>query len=203
MERLQYISQGNTLLEHENNIYKILDAGGHWVQLRCKNESYANVLALATRIKNKCMNYGAVLIINDSIEIAAAVDAEGVHLGLTDSSIAEARRQLGHAKIIGGTANTYEDVIQRVEEGCDYIGLGPLRHTETKKKLSPILGFEGIKQILHRCNATAVQQVPVFAIGGIQTQDMEELQKIGVYGVAVSSLLTNTPELISELNYKL
>lgn len=202
MEKIQYISQGGTLLEQEININNALKAGVRWVQLRCKDHAYEDVLQLAIKVKKWCDTYGAVLIINDSVAIAVAIDASGVHLGLADGSVSEARKLLGGSKIIGGTANTLNDVLQRVEEGCDYIGLGPLRHTETKKKLSPILGFEGVKDIINRANKQTLPCVPIYVIGGVGAHDIDELDGMGVYGIAVSSILTSTPESFYYLNQK-
>ena len=89
--------------------------------------------------------YGSRLIINDRVEVAVAVDADGVHVGKEDMPVREARRMMGEGKIVGGTANTVEDIREHYRGGADYIGLGPYRYTTTKKKLSPVLGLEGYR----------------------------------------------------------
>ncbi|MNE76174.1 Thiamine-phosphate synthase [compost metagenome] len=127
------------------------------------------------------------------MEIAKEIDADGVHLGLTDTSVAEARKILGPTKIIGGTANTLDDVLQRIEEKCDYVGLGPFRFTTTKEKLSPILGLEGYKQIVSELTGRQVS-IPIYAIGGIELIDLEDLKHTGVYGVAVSGIVSKSAE---------
>jgi thiamine-phosphate pyrophosphorylase len=116
------------------------------------------------------------------------VNATGVHLGKTDMPPAEARRILGDGFIIGGTANTFEDIRRLTDEGVDYIGLGPFRFTATKKNLSPILGLEGYKDILSRCRAAGIA-LPVLAIGGITVDDIPALMQTGVSGIAVSSAI--------------
>ena len=129
--RLQYISQGFTGKEQLKNIQNLLDAGCEWVQLRFKNGKNKELHNLAERVKKLCSTYHTKFIMNDHVNLAKIVDADGVHLGLHDTSIAQARTILGGNKIIGGTANTIQDVMMRINEKCDYIGLGPFRFTST------------------------------------------------------------------------
>ena len=102
----------------------------------------------AVRIQALCREYGATFIIDDHVELVKELHADGVHLGKKDMPIAEARQILGKDFIIGGTANTFEDVQMHYQAGADYIGCGPFRFTTTKKNLSPILGLEGYKAIV-------------------------------------------------------
>lgn len=199
MERLQYISQGHSFEEQYANIEKVLKYGIKWVQLRWKNATQGDLEFLAREIRQLCHAYEATFIINDHCTLAEKVDADGVHLGLNDMDIATARRILSPDKIIGGTANTLADVLQRMEEQCDYIGLGPLRFTSTKKKLSPVLGFEGYKKIISTLKKEGFQIPHIFAIGGIGLQDVQELISADVYGVAVSGILTETPTLVMHM----
>lgn len=196
-EKIQYISQGETPEEQIANIAKALDAGCKWIQLRYKNKSILEVLTLAKMVQKICKSYDAKLIINDHVQVVQQINADGVHLGLDDASVMEARKLLGSTKIIGGTANTLENVIQRVNEKCDYIGLGPFRFTVTKEKLSPILGIEGYQSILNELKNRNID-IPIYAIGGLEAEDFEELVKTGVHGVAVSGLITNheNPEIL-------
>lgn len=201
--KLYYISQGIDAATQVTNIQKALDAGCTWIQLRYKQGTFAEVLVLAEQVKTLCAHYGATLIINDYLEIAKAIDADGLHLGLKDMPVREARAALDADKIIGGTANTLEDIRQRVAEGCNYVGLGPLRFTATKEKLSPILGFEGYQTILEKLNEEGIT-IPIYAIGGIEENDILPLMDIGLYGVAVSGLITHHAEpkkLIEQINY--
>ena len=199
MEKLQYISQGNTRQEQELHIRKALDNGIKWVQVRWKNAHENELINLCEISKQLCSEYHSVCIINDHVQIAKEIDADGVHLGLNDSSIEEARLILGENKIIGGTANTLSDVIRRINETCDYIGLGPLRFTTTKEKLSPVLGFEGYRNIVEGLKDKSIEIPKIFAIGGVASEDILPLQQIGVYGVAVSGLIARQPAIINEL----
>ncbi len=198
MEKLQYISQGFTIGDQELNIQKALDNGIKWIQVRWKNAPENEFIKLCEISKKLCADHQTVCIINDHVHIAKDIDADGVHLGLKDTSIETARNILGENKIIGGTANTISDVLQRMNEPCDYIGLGPLRFTSTKEQLSPILGFEGYKKIIQNLKEKSLEIPKIFAIGGVVVNDIKLLQQIGIYGVAVSGQITNQPSIINE-----
>ncbi|WP_313001208.1 thiamine phosphate synthase [Chryseobacterium gleum] len=199
MEKLQYISQGNTIQEQELHIRKALDNGIKWVQVRWKNAPENELINLCEISKQLCSEYQSVCIINDHVHLAKEIDADGVHVGLNDIAVEEARLILGENKIIGGTANTLSDVIQRINESCDYIGLGPLRFTTTKEKLSPVLGYEGYQKIIDGLREQSIDIPKIFAIGSVAFEDILPLQEIGIYGVAVSGLITKQPEIINEL----
>jgi thiamine-phosphate pyrophosphorylase len=200
--KLQYISQGLTAISQLGNITQALDAGCTWIQLRFKNATGNELMPVAEQVKLMCQRYKATLIINDHVEIARRVEADGVHLGLNDISIQEARTILGDAKIIGGTANTLPQVLQRIEEKCNYIGLGPFRFTTTKEKLSPVLNIEGYHTIMNNLKSRNIH-FPVYAIGGITENDIAVLMESGVYGIAVSGVITqhsSKKELVQQLN---
>ncbi len=198
MEKLQYISQGFTIEDQELNIRKALDNGIKWIQVRWKNAPEQEFIRLCEISKKLCLDNQAVCIINDHVQLAKDIDADGVHLGLNDTSIEIARPILGENKIIGGTANTISDVLQRMHEPCDYIGLGPLRFTSTKEKLSPILGFEGYQMIIENLKEKSLKIPKIFAIGGVVLEDADQLKQMGIYGVSVSGQITNQPSIINE-----
>ena len=203
--KLQYISQGNSVQEQLHNIHKALDNGCHWIQVRFKNQNALEVCTLAEAVKMLCKEYLATFIINDNVHLAKQLDADGVHLGLSDMSAKEARIILGKTKIIGGTANTFEDVLHRTAENCDYIGLGPFQFTTTKQNLSPILGLEGYQSIIKQMKIKNIQ-IHIYAIGGITLENVEDLMETGIHGIAVSGLITksqNSALLINQLNEKL
>lgn len=203
--RLQYISQGTTGAEHISNIGLALEGGCKWIQLRAKNMQPAELSALAQKVKQLCETYKAIFIVNDWISVAKETDADGVHLGLQDEAVGKARMTLGKGKIIGGSANTVEDCLKRAKEGCDYIGLGPFRYTLTKQKISPVLGIEGFKKIMTQLKLNDIS-IPVFAIGGIGKEDIDDLMDTVIYGIAVSGEITrsgNKRVLIDIMNSKL
>lgn len=189
INKLHYISQQTAQRSHLDNIQAACEAGCRLIQLRVKNETHENVLPIAAAAKAICDRYNAALIINDYPHIAVAVDAAGVHVGLQDMTVAEARAIVGPRKIVGGTANTLTDVLTHVQNGASYVGLGPFRFTATKQNLSPILGLEGYQAIM---TALRKQQVhtPVVAIGGILEADIPGIMQTGIHGIAVSGLIT-------------
>ncbi|MEM9339554.1 MAG: thiamine phosphate synthase [Bacteroidota bacterium] len=192
MEKLQYISQ-ETDRTHLQNIREACEAGVKWVQLRVKNQSTEHVTKMASEAREICQSFGATLIINDHPDVAASSRANGVHLGKKDPSPEEARKLVGTDRIIGGTANTFEDLVSLVRMGVDYIGLGPFRFTATKEKLSPVLGLAGYQSIMDRCKEAAIQ-VPVIAIGGIVPEDIPAIMKTGVSGIAIASLINHSTD---------
>lgn len=203
--KLQYISQGNTAEEQLSNIRKALDNGCEWIQLRFKTQNTLNLFSLAESAKTLCNIYSAIYIINDNAQLAKQLDADGVHLGLSDMKIEEARQILGESKIIGGTANTFGHIVQRNAEKCNYIGLGPFQFTTTKEKLSPILGIEGYDSIIEQMKSNQIE-IPIYAIGGITLENVENLITTGIHGIAVSGLITqseNPAQLITQLKEKL
>lgn len=203
--KLQYISQGETIEKQLYNIHQALDAGCNWVQMRFKNQTQKDAFALAEAVKPLCEKYTANFIVNDNLQLTKEIDADGIHLGLTDTKIDEARIFLGPSKVIGGTANTFEDIQNHVKNGCNYIGLGPFRFTATKEKLSPILGLSGYYDILQKLKKNKIS-IPVYAIGGITLRDVSPLMETGIFGIAVSGIITESDEkekLIQQLKEKL
>lgn len=198
ISRLHYITQDNKVLTHAMAAEAACKAGADWVQLRVKNQPYEVWKELALQTKAICQHYGCTFIINDNAALAAEVNADGVHLGQLDMQPVEARKLLGPAKIIGGTANTFADVERLVAQGVDYIGLGPYRFTSTKKNLSPILGLDGYTALLQQCRKAGIR-TPIIAIGGITAADMPQLLQTGIQGIAVSSAITLAPDRAAAL----
>ena len=185
ISRLHYITQELPDFSHSELAEFACKGGANWIQLRVKNKSYEDWLKIAQETKLVCLKYGAKLIINDNVQIAKEISADGVHLGKDDMNPKEARKILGNNFIIGGSTNNMEDVRRQMADGCDYIGIGPFRFTSTKEKLSPVLGLEGIKKIAEQFG----KQIPMIAIGGIKLEDVESLMEIEIHGVAVSSAI--------------
>lgn len=198
IDKLHYISQETENISHLDAINKTLIAGAKWIQLRVKNKPENVILELAIKANALCKAYGARLIVNDHPLIALKAGAYGLHLGLTDMPIAEARSIVGGQMIIGGTANTFEHVKQRVAEGADYIGLGPYRFTNTKQNLSPIIGLEGYEAIMEQVSIAGIT-TPIIAIGGVELNDISLIMTTGVHGVALSGALTNANDPAAEL----
>lgn len=165
-------------------VARVLAGGCRWVQLRLKESTSARWLALGSRLAQMCRNNGATFLLDDRVELVKAVGADGVHLGKNDMPVEQARSLLGMGYIIGATANCAADILAAHRAGADYIGLGPLRFTTTKKNLSPVLGCEGYRSILTEVRAAGVT-LPVVGIGGVVAADVAHLTQAGVEGVAV------------------
>ena len=112
--------------------------------------------------------------------------------------VREARRILGPDKIIGGTANSIEDIRRLVADGVDYIGLGPFRFTTTKSRLAPILGLEGYRRIAHQMAEEGID-IPIVAIGGISSGDIVDIQNCGPFGIALSGAVLNAEDPVAEM----
>lgn len=182
IEPLHYLTDDARLVE-------AACAGGvRWIQFRAKGLALEEWIARGREAAAVCRRHGARFIVNDSIQVALALAADGVHLGKEDAAPAEARRRLGLRAVIGGTANTADDVTRLSAAGVDYIGLGPYRFTETKErsKLAPLLGLGGVSAIA-RARAGGP---PIIAIGGIVAGDIPALAEAGVHGIAVSGAIS-------------
>lgn len=159
-----------------------IDGGAGIVQLREKHLGQADFLAEAERFVALCREKGAVSIINDKVEIAAQVGADGVHVGQEDLEAGRARQLLGPDKLIGVSAHSVEEALAAQAAGADYLGIGAAFATGTKADATPITR-ETIRAI------TAAVDIPVVAIGGISRDNILELKDCGLDGVAVVSAL--------------
>ena len=168
------------------------------MQLRMKDASEEEFLRNAHQARKLCDQYQATFIIDDHVELVRECGADGVHLGKNDMPIAEARRLLGDAFIIGGTANTFDDVLSHYRSSANYIGCGPFRFTTTKKGLSPILGLEGYQDIVAKMKSQDID-IPIVAIGGITIDDIPSIMQAGVNGIALSGTVLNAPDPVQEM----
>lgn len=194
---LQYITDHKEDLTIAEQIEAVCRGGMRWVQLRIKNASEEELLREGRVAKEICRRYNALFIVNDNVQVARLLDADGVHLGKEDAHPLEARKILGPGKIIGATCNSWEDVILRTAQQVDYVGLGPFTFTTTKKKLSPVLGLEGYRHILGLMKQSGIH-IPVFAIGGITETDIPSLLETGIQGIALSGLIKNSSDMIAK-----
>ncbi|MDR1725798.1 MAG: thiamine phosphate synthase [Bacteroidales bacterium] len=192
-DRIIFITHKTEEFNHLDCVQIALDAGLKLIQLRLKSDvSNQEKVETIEKARVRCRVFGASLTIDDDVRTAKRMHLSGVHLGKNDMPIADARIILGENVLIGATANTLSDVLKASRNGANYIGLGPFRHTTTKEKLEPILGLKGYKNIMSSVASLGVKQ-PIYAIGGIELDDVESLMKIGFYGVAVSSAILSAP----------
>lgn len=195
---IQFITHSNNRYGYVDGARLALEGGCRWVQLRMKEATEAEFMAAAAEIGRLCKEHGATFVLDDHVEWVEKTGADGVHLGKNDMPIDEARKILGNDKIIGGTANTFEDVERLYRQGANYIGCGPFRFTTTKKNLSPVLGLEGYQHIVDQMKAHGID-LPIVAIGGILESDIKSILATGVSGIAVSGGILNAENPVEEM----
>ena len=195
---VQFITHYTDRYTYLDSVRIALEGGCRWIQLRMKEASTEEIIPIAKEAKAMCHKYGATFIIDDHVELVKQIEADGVHLGKNDMPIAEARKLLGRNYIIGGTANSFEDVQKHYENGADYIGCGPFRFTTTKKNLSPVLGLEGYQRIVSQMKEAGIN-LPLVAIGGITRDDLPSLMQTGITGIALSGSILRAESPIQEM----
>ena len=141
----------------------------------------------ATALRQLCWDHGALFIVNDRVDLALAVEADGVHLGQGDLPPVAARRLLGPERLVGRSTHGLEHLHQAVADGCDYVGVGPVHATPTKPGRPPV-GLDYVHQ------ATACSPVPCFAIGGVNLENAHQAMGSGAHGVAVVRALTSASD---------
>jgi thiamine-phosphate pyrophosphorylase len=159
-----------------------LSAGVRWVQYREKDKSRRDIYREALMLRELTDKFGASFVVNDYTDIVLAADADGVHLGQEDLPLKEARKILGRGKIIGVSTHSVDEAITAEAGGADYIGFGPIFHTATKDAGKP-KGIAALREI------KKLTKIPVVAIGGINTENLESVTDSGTDAVAVSSAI--------------
>ena len=193
---LQFITHFNNLFSYLDSAKLALEGGCKWIQLRMKDASDDEVEAVARELMPLCKKHDAVFLLDDRVELCKKLGADGVHLGKNDMHPADARKILGDGFIIGGTCNTFDDVL-RVQADVDYIGCGPFRYTTTKKNLAPVLGLEGYTNIVWNMRSQGIN-TSIVAIGGITCADIPKILETGVNGIALSGTILNAGDPVAE-----
>lgn len=194
---LQFITHNNGVLNELEGARAALEGGCRWVQLRSKNSTDTEFLDMAAALKPECQAKDAIFLLNDKAHLVDECGADGVHLGKSDMAPSKARELLGERVIIGGTANTTDDIDYLVAQGVDYIGLGPFRFTSTKEKLSPVLGLEGYRAAAKHCRDRGYT-VPIVAIGGITVDDIAPILDCGPRGIALSGTILGAEDSVDK-----
>lgn len=184
-------------------IASALEGGVDILQLREKAMPAKRILELGKKIKQLCLQYETLFIVNDRIDIAALLEADGVHLGQDDLSVADAREILGDKCIVGVSTHEPAQALKAVEDGADYIGMGPVFATPTKQGRTPV-GLEYVKWVSENI------EIPAFGIGGIDTENVDKVLEAGAKRIAVVRAIINakspqkeTEKFRGKLNYKI
>lgn len=165
-----------------DQVESAIEGGATFIQLREKNLDEADFLSEAKEIQKLCREYKVPFVINDNVEIAAQIDADGVHVGQSDMEAGDVRKRLGPDKIIGVSAQTVEQALKAQEHGADYLGVGAVFPTGSKADATEV-SHQTLKEI---CEAV---DIPVIAIGGITKENVSELKGSGISGIAVISAI--------------
>ena len=173
-----------------SQVEKALQGGATFIQLREKNLDQDHFMEEALELKKLCAAYHVPFVINDNVEIAAKMDADGVHVGQSDMEAGDVRAKLGPDKIIGVSAQTVEQAILAEQRGADYLGVGAVFHTGSKADAEDV-SHETLTAI---CNAV---KIPVIAIGGITRDNVTELSGSGICGIAVISAIFAQKDIVS------
>lgn len=194
-ERLYYLTQDLPGRSHSEQVRIALDAGARWIQIRAKRMHDNELCRVAEEAVGLAHGTPSRILVNDRVEVALRSGAHGVHLGLEDLPVVEARLILGDRAVIGATAHTLQEAITQAEAGADYLGVGPFRWTDTKTNLRPVLGPEGLRDLMNEIRKAGIE-LPVFAIGGIRPDDIKPILDAGADGAAVSSAINraNDPQ---------
>ncbi|WP_183575177.1 thiamine phosphate synthase [Mucilaginibacter sp. X5P1] len=183
ISKFHYLTQDLPHRTHVEQAEIACAAGANWLQYRCLTKTDDELIDEITQIADICDEWGITLIITNHYHLLDQVDAQGVHIEDFDADFKAIREVIGEDKTLGGSA-THIDALLRVQATgvVDYCGYGPFAHTDTKPNNSPLLGFDGYRQ-LQKHNI----EIPAIAVGGIQLTDVEHLLETGIYGIAVSA----------------
>ena len=163
--------------------------GARLFQYRDKHSASRTLYRRAAELRRVAADAGAVFLVNDRCDLAMAVDADGVHLGQDDLPLGDARALLGAKKVIGLSTHTPQQIREAAALGADYVAYGPLFHTTSKRDHEPVVGLEG----LH--HARALTNLPLYGIGGITVENVQQVIATGANGVAVISAVWSAPDL--------
>ncbi len=158
-----------------------LAGGATAIQLRWKTGPLAEAVRAGRVLRELCWEAGALFVVNDRVDLALALEADGVHLGVEDLPLVEARRLAGDRLVIGFSPSTLEEALAAERAGADYLGVGPVYGTATKADAGPAVGIEHVRQIAHAVS------IPVVGIGGITAGNARPVIEAGAAGVAVIS----------------
>ncbi len=181
---VQVLTYDDPLFSHSLQTKLACEGGAKWIQFRCKNQSSDSYIEEAKKSQSICKQYQATWIVNDNVDLAFHLQADGVHLGMNDTPIYQIKKECPKNFIVGGTAHNLQEIEKQWEQGASYIGLGPFSSTTTKKKLSSFLGIKGIQKF-----TKAFSHIPFVGIGGIQLKDLTILAHSGLNTIALCSTI--------------
>ena len=194
IEKLQFITHDIEKHTHIEQAQIACEAGAKWIQYRCLTKTDDELLEDINVIAEICDDWGATLIVTDHIHLNGKADIQGFHIEDMDADFKQLREELGEAITIGGSSNTVEGLLRIAAEGADYAGFGPFKVTTTKPNNAPLLGIEGYAKAMNVLKQQNID-LPVLAVGGVTLDDIDDLMKTGVFGIAASSAINQAENM--------
>lgn len=194
ISNFHFITHDIPARSHSEQVQMACEAGANFIQYRCLTKSDEELITEINEIAGICDDWGSTLIITDHYHLLPQVDVQGVHIEDIQADFISIRKEIGEAKTLGASANSITD-IKRISgtSVVDYIGCGPFSITDTKPNNFPLLGIEGYRSIAEEMLANELN-IPVLAVGGVKPQDVAELIKTGIYGVAASAAVNSAED---------
>ena len=180
-------------ISHAAQVENLIDGGATFIQLREKYAAPNDFHEAAKTALEIARKHGVKIIINDRVDIALSLKADGVHLGQDDLPPEQARKILGDKAIIGFSTHNLDQAVEAIKMPIDYLAIGPVFATTTKENPEPVIGIEGVKKVRQ-----LVGKFPLVAIGGITSENYREVLEAGADSVAVISSLVSEPNRIAE-----
>jgi thiamine-phosphate pyrophosphorylase len=202
ISKFHYLTQDLPDRSHIEQAQIACEAGANWIQYRCMSKSDEEMVPEIHQIASICDDWGATLILANHYHLLDKVDAQGVHIEDLNANLEAIRNIITDEKTLGASATNLEALLKLQSSGiADYCGYGPFAHTNTRPNVTPLLGYQGYRDLERQ-----PINLPVIAVGGIQLKDVEPLLKTGVYGIAISStvnLSLDTGGMVKEIYRKI
>jgi len=190
ISRFHYLTHDSAVLSHAQQTQMACQAGVNWIQYRCLSKSDEEMIPEIHEVASICDDWGATLILTNHYHLLDKVDAQGVHIEDLDADLSAIRDSITDEKTLGASATSLDRILQLQQQGfADYVGYGPFAHTDTKPNNYPLLGYKPYRD-LEKQPVT----IPIIAVGGIQLNDVENLMKTAISGIAVSGAVNNSPD---------
>lgn len=197
IERLQFITHDIKNHTQVAQAQLACEGGAKWIQYRCFSKNDEELLKDIHLIAAICDDWGATLIVTDHIHLKDQADIQGFHIEDMAADFKTLRENLGDNYTLGGSANTFENLIRLAAQGADYAGFGPFKSTTTKPNTLPLITLTKYAEVIQQLADSEID-FPVLAVGGIQLADVESLINTGVSGIAVSGAVTRANDLTYE-----
>jgi len=200
ISRFHYLTHDNPLISHAQQTQMACQAGVNWIQYRCLSKPDEEMIPEIHEVASICDDWGATLILTNHYHLLDQVDAQGVHIEDVDADLSAIRDTITDEKTLGASATSLEQILTLQQQGfADYVGYGPFAHTDTKPNSYPLLGYGGYRDLEKH-----PLDMPVIAVGGIQLNDVDQLLKTAIAGIAVSGAVNNAinPQVMLKAFYQ-